>query len=466
MALYRRNASRGYFMFERSILSQTLYRCGLFAIATSLMGTGSAQVLEEIIVTATKREEALTDVPISISAIDTEKLIANGWNETTDVLDFVPNVTFYQNGTSTTKLNIRGVHSDGPNPSLEAPVAIFTDGIYNPRPDFVRAPLLDLEGVEVQRGPQATYYGHNATAGSISFRSTRQSLDAADGFLVVEGSAESRNKVDFAYGAPLSDSFGLRFSGAIRNTKGHIENIAQNRAEPEGDSSIFRLSGMWVPGDQTDIFFKVERYESDLTGEIREPITCGGAGNPTAPAPCRAFDPSASGSLVGQADAALGVDDRIAEGATILPNYTTRIFGMGSNVTSTISDLADALFMSQSGSFSDNTRAALRSLREQLHSATGLATTLGYGPRFLHSTGQLHKGDSGAGLFIQLSANSGKPLSIPGEGGLGFDVLFQAQELGDREALLAQGRRVLRLHLGGHANEGLRVIANAIQKLP
>ncbi|MCE2490250.1 MAG: bifunctional transaldolase/phosoglucose isomerase [Anaerolineae bacterium] len=114
----------------------------------------------------------------------------------------------------------------------------------------------------------------------------------------------------------------------------------------------------------------------------------------------------------------------------------------------------------------DSARAALRSLREQLRSATGLATTLGYGPRFLHSTGQLHKGDSGTGLFIQLTADSGKPLSIPGEGGLDFNVLIQAQELGDREALLAQGRRVLRLHLGGHANEGLRVIANAIQKLP
>ena len=346
-------------MVKRSGFLGTICRCGLLAVAASLTGTVSAQVLEEIIVTATKREEALTDVPISISAIDTEKLINNGWNETTDVLDFVPNVTFYLNGTSTTKLNIRGVHSDGPNPSLEAPVAVFTDGIYNPRPDFVRAPLLDLEGVEVQRGPQATYYGHNATAGSISFRSTRQSLDEADGFLVVEGSAESRNKVDFAYGAPLSDTFGLRFSGALRNTQGHIENIAQDRDEPKNDTSIFRLSGVWVPGDQTDVFFKLERYEADITGEVREPITCGGAGNPTAPAPCRAFDPSASGSLVGQADVAVGVDDRIAEGATILPNYTTRIFGMGSNVTSTITNLADALFMSQSGTFSESTRAAL-----------------------------------------------------------------------------------------------------------
>ena len=114
----------------------------------------------------------------------------------------------------------------------------------------------------------------------------------------------------------------------------------------------------------------------------------------------------------------------------------------------------------------DETQAALASLREQLRVATGLATTLGYGPRFLHSTGQLHKGDSGAGLFIQLVADAGSSLPIPGEGGLNFDVLFQAQALGDREALLAQGRRVLRLHLGEQTEEGLRAIANAIQTLP
>ena len=320
----------------------------------------SQEVLEEIIVTGTKREQVLTDVPISISAIDAEKLINNGWNEPTDVLEFIPNVTFYKNGTNGTKLNIRGVHSDGPNNSLETPVAIFTDGIYNPSQLFVTAPLLDLENIEIQRGPQATYYGHNATAGSVSFRSRRQPLDGADGFLVLEGSAESRNKVDFAYGAPVTDSFGLRFSGAYRDTQGHVDNIGQNRDEPNAEASLVRLSGVWAaPNDRADLFFKVERYTADITGEIREPITCGGAGNPTQPAPCRAFDPSASGSLVGQIDGALGLDDRINEAATVLPNYTTTIFGMGSTVSSTITNVEDAAFMSQSGTNRESTRAVV-----------------------------------------------------------------------------------------------------------
>ena len=107
--------------------------------------------------------------------------------------------------------------------------------------------------------------------------------------------------------------------------------------------------------------------------------------------------------------------------------------------------------------------AALQSLRTQLRAASGLATTLGYGPRFLHSTGQLHKGDAGNGLLLQLTADAQTELTIPREGGMSFNVLSQAQALGDREALLAGGRRVLRLHLGRDVAAGLRVIAGALQ---
>ncbi|MGH2536501.1 MAG: glucose-6-phosphate isomerase, partial [Candidatus Promineifilaceae bacterium] len=98
--------------------------------------------------------------------------------------------------------------------------------------------------------------------------------------------------------------------------------------------------------------------------------------------------------------------------------------------------------------------AALARLRGRLRDRTKLATTLGYGPRFLHSTGQLHKGDGGNGLFIQLTADHPADAPIPdraGENGsaLSFGVLLDAQALGDAQALRAAGRRVVRFHLGG-----------------
>jgi len=107
------------------------------------------------------------------------------------------------------------------------------------------------------------------------------------------------------------------------------------------------------------------------------------------------------------------------------------------------------------------TDAALLALRVRLRDELGLATTVGYGPRFLHSTGQLHKGDGGRGLFIQITADDPADAPIPDEAGspasaITFGVLKTAQALGDRQALLDAGRRVISFHLGADAAGALR----------
>ncbi|MEE9616238.1 MAG: transaldolase, partial [Anaerolineae bacterium] len=113
------------------------------------------------------------------------------------------------------------------------------------------------------------------------------------------------------------------------------------------------------------------------------------------------------------------------------------------------------------------TGAALAALRVRLRDRTGLATTVGYGPRFLHSTGQLHKGDAGHGLFIQFTADAPRDAAIPDEAGLpessiSFGVLKMAQVLGDRQALLDAGRRVIRFHLGDDVVGGLKRLTEAM----
>lgn len=95
--------------------------------------------------------------------------------------------------------------------------------------------------------------------------------------------------------------------------------------------------------------------------------------------------------------------------------------------------------------------AALQQLREKLGKQSGLPTTLGFGPRFLHSTGQLHKGGANNGLFLQITADSAHDLDIPGQG-MAFGTLELAQALGDYDALAARGRRILRIHLAAPEN--------------
>ena len=109
----------------------------------------------------------------------------------------------------------------------------------------------------------------------------------------------------------------------------------------------------------------------------------------------------------------------------------------------------------------------LRTMQQRLRARTKLATTLGFGPRFLHSTGQLHKGDGGNGLFIQLTDRPVADADIPDEPGssqssLPFGVLIQAQSLGDRQALLDAGRRVLRIDLGENSQAQLAQLVESL----
>ncbi len=115
----------------------------------------------------------------------------------------------------------------------------------------------------------------------------------------------------------------------------------------------------------------------------------------------------------------------------------------------------------------DATTNTLERLRLRLLDKTGLATTLGYGPRFLHSTGQLHKGDGGGGLFIQFTSDPVEDVPIPeaageSESSISFGVLKLAQAMGDRQALLDNKRRVIRFHLGQDVAAGLKAISAAL----
>jgi transaldolase/glucose-6-phosphate isomerase len=110
--------------------------------------------------------------------------------------------------------------------------------------------------------------------------------------------------------------------------------------------------------------------------------------------------------------------------------------------------------------------SVLQELRLAILEKTGCATTVGFGPRFLHSTGQLHKGGPDTGLFLQITADSVEDVEIPGQGkvpdqGMSFGALERAQALGDYEALAARGRRILRLHLP--TPDALKALVNVVK---
>jgi hypothetical protein len=114
------------------------------------------------------------------------------------------------------------------------------------------------------------------------------------------------------------------------------------------------------------------------------------------------------------------------------------------------------------------TQDALQELRVLLRDRYQLATTLGFGPRFLHSTGQLHKGDGGSGLFVQFTSSSEHIIQIPNnpgspESSIDFGTLILAQAMGDWQALIDAGRRVIRFHFSGDPAEEIEQLAAAFE---
>jgi glucose-6-phosphate isomerase/transaldolase/glucose-6-phosphate isomerase len=109
----------------------------------------------------------------------------------------------------------------------------------------------------------------------------------------------------------------------------------------------------------------------------------------------------------------------------------------------------------------------IQKIRTRLRDTYRVATTVGYGPRFLHSTGQLHKGDSGQGYFVQITDSAGPELPIPDTAGkpdssMSFGVLKASQALGDRQALEDAGRRIVRFDLGQNVMAGLEQLGKGV----
>jgi transaldolase/glucose-6-phosphate isomerase len=170
-------------------------------------------------------------------------------------------------------------------------------------------------------------------------------------------------------------------------------------------------------------------------------------------------------------------DGKLAESSPLLVDGEVQVFADETNKqalkeTSTLDDLVAAhITRLQSGDYfamnvyverTDAVHAIFDRIRTKIRETKQVATTVGYGPRFLHSTGQLHKGGPNSGVFIQVTCDDAEDLAIPDEP-YSFGVLKAAQALGDLQSLTAKGRRVIRIHVGSDVIKGLTRLEQAIE---
>ncbi len=208
----------------------------------------------DIIVTATRRSQALSDVPLAISAVTSESLQNSGATDIRQLNQLSPSLLV----TSTTSeagagvARIRGIGTVGDNPGLESSVAVFIDGVYRSRTGTGLTELGAIDRIEVLRGPQGTLFGRNASAGLIHVITAKPKFEN-------EGTAEATyGNYDFWRGqigltGPISDTIAYRIDGVYTKRDGFMHDVISGRDVNDRDRWLVRGQLLFAPTDQLDV---------------------------------------------------------------------------------------------------------------------------------------------------------------------------------------------------------------------
>lgn len=194
------------------------------AIAAALgVSPLNAAVLEEMVVTAQKREENLQDVGMSVTAMSGLQTEALGINNTVQISQQVPGLQVQTFSPAFTIFNLRGISQNNFQDNLEAPVAAYFDDVYVGSMNAIGGQMFDMQRTEVLRGPQGTLFGRNATGGLIHFVTRKAIEDELNGYVRVGASEFNTFNFEGAVGGALSDTVRGRVAARIENSDGYLE---------------------------------------------------------------------------------------------------------------------------------------------------------------------------------------------------------------------------------------------------
>ena len=222
----------------------------------------SQSALEEIIVTAQKREQSLQDVPISVATFSGDEIMSEGIRNLDELTQTIPGLSFNESR-GNALLFLRGIGTSQGQNSFEQSVQTFVDGIFLGRVRTVRVGLMDVDRIEVLRGPQTTYFGQNTIAGGIHIISKKPTKEW-EGYINTSYEVEFDEKnVDLAYGGPLTDTFGIRVAGNYSDFEGYGKDLTTGGALSGRTSLGFRVIGEWQPTDDLTVTGRYNRTDAD-----------------------------------------------------------------------------------------------------------------------------------------------------------------------------------------------------------
>lgn len=213
------------------------------ALAVLLSASGAhANVLEEVVVTAQKREQNLQDVGISVSAFNGDQLKALGVGNTVEITQQIPGLQYQSFTPAFTALNLRGISQNNFQDNLEAPVAVYVDNAYIGSMNAINGQLFDVERVEVLRGPQGTLFGRNATGGLVHYITQAATEEELNGYVEASIGSFDRRSLEGAIGGALTDSVRGRLAARWEEADGYVENQVGARDSHGADGYAVRGS--------------------------------------------------------------------------------------------------------------------------------------------------------------------------------------------------------------------------------
>ncbi len=226
----------------------------VMAVSAQVAAQNNGLVLEEVIVTSQKREQSLQDVPISVSAFGMEKLETMGIDELEDIGAKVPNLflNHFNNDASTVRLFIRGIGQNDVQLTQDPSVALYIDGVYVGTSIGSGLETVELERIEVLRGPQGTLYGRNATGGAVNMITQRPDLEEFGFKQSFSAGNYSLFKSKTSVNVPLGESSAVKFSYLVSDRDGMTENLGEGEDWAVEDRSGLRvdfrsrLSDTWM----------------------------------------------------------------------------------------------------------------------------------------------------------------------------------------------------------------------------
>ncbi|URQ69542.1 TonB-dependent receptor [SAR86 cluster bacterium] len=229
--------------------------------------TAQEAVIEEVIVTAEKRSESLQDVSKAVTALSSEEI------ERKNIVDFVglsaiaPGVTVAKNEGYKTIISIRGVGDETNQNAIAAPsVALHMDGIFIASKFSLRTDFIDLDRIEVLRGPQGTLFGQNSTGGTVNVINTAPTFEDLSGKVDLTLGDYDLVKLRGGVNMPISDTVATRFSWVTTDHEGFTENLVNGQDLDDTNHSTFRTDWLFDISDNSSLRLFAQFFEADNNG--------------------------------------------------------------------------------------------------------------------------------------------------------------------------------------------------------